>query len=366
MIPFFLVGFCFFDLIFIINRLLEMMDMLIVKHVEIMTVMKLFITMLPFTFAITIPLSMLVAVLMAFGRLSSDSEVIAMLASGTSYWRMLRMPIFAGLIMSLFMVAFNNWVLPAGNTIFKKTYIEVNARKPFSQLQEHRFIKVGDRTIGVDKIDEKNNILENIIIYDENSASSMSVTSARRGTWLKNQKVKDKSGKLYQYMRLQLTDGTVQTYERFTATTTQPEFQVQTFKKMIIIIKFRLSEDFGIEKSAREMNIPELASEIKKVAKAGNSYNLRELKVELQKKFSIPFASLAFVIFGIPIVLTRKKTGVGFGLGISLIVMVIYYLLLSFGESFGKSGKLDEFVAMWVTNVILSGAGIGILLRLSK
>ncbi len=366
MVPFFLVGFCFFDLIFVINKLLEMMDMIIVKRVEILTIMKLFFTMLPFTFAITIPLSMLVSVLMAFGRLSSDSEVIAMLASGTSFWRMLRMPIIAGLVMSLFMVAFNNWVLPAGNIVFKKTYVEVQSRKPFSQLQEHRFVKVGNRIIGVDKIDEKNNILENLIIYDENSASSMTVTSARRGSWLKNQKVKDKAGNLYQYMRLQLTNGTVQTYERFAATTSQPEFQVQTFKRMVIIIKFRLTEDFGIEKSAREMNIPEIVKEIKKTAPAGNSYTLRQLRVEFQKKFSIPFACLAFVIFGIPIVLTRKKTGVGFGLGISLIVMVIYYLLLSFGESFGKSGKLDEVVAMWITNFILSGTGIGVLLRLSK
>ncbi len=366
MVPFFLVGFSFFNLIFIINRLLEMMDMLIVKRVEISTILKLLITMLPFTFAITVPLSVLVAVLMAFGRLSSDSEVIALLSSGTSYTRMLFMPLLAGLFMSLFMVAFNNWVLPAGNTVFKKTYIEVQARKPFSQLQEHRFIKIGNRTIGVDRIDEKKNILENIVMYDDNASGALTITSARKGTWLKNEKVKDRNGILYQYMRLQLTDGIVQTYERFAATTEQPEFQVQTFKKMIIVIKFRLIDDFGVEKSAREMTIPELKNEIKKMKAQGDSRIIRRLQVEFQKKFSIPFASLAFVLFGIPLVMTRKKTGVGFGLGMSLIIMVVYYLFLSFGESFGKSGKMDPTSAMWLTNCILSVAGIGILWRISK
>lgn len=366
MIPFFLVGFSFFNLIFIINRLLEMMDMLIVKRVEGIIILKLLVTMLPFTFAITVPLSVLVAVLMAFGRLSSESEVIALLSGGTSYTRMLRMPIVAGIVMSLLMVAFNNWVLPVGNSIFKKTYIEVQARKPFSQLQEHRFTKIGTRTIGVDRIDERNNILENIIMYDDNASGAMTITSARRGTWLKNEKVQDKFGIPYQYMRLELSDGIVQTYERFAATTTEPEFQVQTFRKMVIVIKFRLLDDFGVEKSAREMTIPELSKEIVRLEKQKDTYTLRRMLVEFHKKFSIPFASLAFVLFGIPLVMTRKKTGVGFGLGISLIVMIVYYIFLTVGETFGKNGTMNPFVAMWIANIILSLAGAGILWRISK
>ena len=363
-VPFFFVGFSFFNLIFIIQKLIEMMDMIIVKKVATFTVIKLFLFMLPFTFAITIPMSVLVAVLMGLGRISSDQEFIALLSAGASYWQVIKMPLVFGIVMSLGMITFNNYVLPWGNYNFKKTYYkDVYLKKPFSQLQEHRLIKIDNRTFGVDKIDEKNNILYNLVIYEKDKKTgNLIITSAKQGAWLKNKKVKDKKGTIYQIMRLELRNGSVQTYEG----NEDPDFHVQKFNTFIITMKHKITEDVAVGKSAREMNFKELKKLIVKTKKNKNFTYLDNLQVEYHKKIALPFASFVFVIIGVALALLPKKTSVGYGLGISLGLIFLYYLFLTIGESLGKSGKMIPFLAMWYSNFIFTIVGSVFLFRMSK
>lgn len=363
MVPYFLVGFAFFNLVFIVNKLLEMMDMLIVKRADAAAVLTLFVSMLPFIFAVTIPISVLVAVLMAFGRLSSDSEIVALLSAGTGYLQMLRAPFAVGLAVSLFMVWFNDRVLPAGNYLFKRTYREIALSKPISQLQEHRFVTIDDRVFGVGRIDPKTGVIYDIVIYERDRTTGQStVTVARRGLWLENQRVRDRQGRTFQIMRLQLEEGSVQGFEG----TDGSEFHSRAFDRMVVSIRVRLTEEIDVERSARELSIAELGRQIRQAAADGLADAVNDLRVEYHKKFAIPFASLAFVLLGTALALIPKKTGVGYGLGMSLAVIFVYYLLLTVGESFGKSGRMPPALGVWYTNLILAGTGAAILGRLSR
>jgi LPS export ABC transporter permease LptF len=363
MIPYFLVGFCFFDLLFIIAKLLDLMDLLIVKHAEFGLVAQLFITILPSIFAITIPLGVLVSVLLVFGRMSSDSEVIAMLSSGVSYWRMIRVPLVTGLAASVFMVVFNDTALPAGNYAFRKAYKEIYVKRPFSQLQEHRFVKIENRVFGIDRIDDKNNLLYNIIIYENDpTTGTRIVTTAEKGSWLKNVKMRDKRGVVYQVMRLQLEKGSVQNYEG----KENREFHMRSFATLVITLKMRVTEDVDVERSPRDVPLKQLQSWIKRERQRENRTYMNILLVEYNKKWSIPFSSLAFIILGMGLALLPKKTGIGYGLGMSLGIMFVYYLLLTAGETLGRTGRLLPFVAIWLPNVILAAAGSVLLWRISK
>jgi LPS export ABC transporter permease LptF len=365
LVPFFLVGFAFFNLIFIINKLLEMMDMLIVKRVDAPTVALLFISMLPFIFAITIPISVLVAVLMAFGRMSSDSEIIALLSSGMSYRSMIKVPIIAGLVVSLFMIWFNDKILPAGNYIFKKTYREIVMKKPFSQLQEHRFVTIDDRVFGIGRIDQKDGTLYDVIIYErDKTTDEMTVTVARRGRWLESQKIRNDKNEVFQVMRLQLENGTVQNYEG--AEGEERQFHARSFERMIVTLSTRVTEDIDVERSARELPLKELSQRIRSARKSGRLARENDLRVEYHKKFAIPFAALAFILVGMGLALLPKKTGVGYGLGMSLAIIFVYYLLLTVGESYGKSGVIHPVAAIWFTDVLLAASGIWILTRISR
>src|SRR6195952_4969713 len=76
---------------------------------------EFFLLSIPFTVALTLPMSVLVAVLYAFSRLASENEVTALKASGVSPWRLVTPAIAWGVVMSLFLLAFNDQVLPRAN-----------------------------------------------------------------------------------------------------------------------------------------------------------------------------------------------------------------------------------------------------------
>ena len=84
-------------------------------------------------------------------------------------------------------------------------------------------------------------------------------------------------------------------------------------------------------------------------------------EVEYHKKFSIPFACIVFSLIGVPLGLIVRKSGkmVGFGIGNGLIL--VYYLLLQFGQNTGRSGILSPALSMWLPNIIIGLGGVGFL-----
>ncbi|HSG98898.1 MAG TPA: LptF/LptG family permease, partial [candidate division Zixibacteria bacterium] len=87
-----------------------------------------------------------------------------------------------------------------------------------------------------------------------------------------------------------------------------------------------------------------------------NKYNL-----EIQKKYSIPFACIAFVLFGAPLGILARRSGMGFSIAISLVLFVIYWAFLIGGESLADRGLADPFWAMWGANFLIGGIGLYLL-----
>jgi lipopolysaccharide export system permease protein len=91
---------------------------------------------------------------------------------------------------------------------------------------------------------------------------------------------------------------------------------------------------------------------------------IREFQLEIQKKFSIAFASLVFVLIGIPIALRFPNGGIGMVIGVSLAIFGIYYVGLIGGEELADRGYVPPVIAMWSTNVIFGILGVIGFLRL--
>ena len=112
------------------------------------------------------------------------------------------------------------------------------------------------------------------------------------------------------------------------------------------------------------MVIFELYKEIKSFKK--DNLNMNYYLVEFHKKISIPFACLAFTFIGIPLGIMVRRGGKAIGFGISLALIFIYYLLLVLGEMLGERGTINQFVALWIPNLVLMLTGIIISIKLSK
>ncbi len=86
-------------------------------------------------------------------------------------------------------------------------------------------------------------------------------------------------------------------------------------------------------------------------------------RVELQRKFSIPFACLVFAALGVPLGIQPSRSVHSRGFSLSLVLIFLYYLLLTFGQNLGERGTLPPIVAVWLPNAVLAIVGGVLLLR---
>ncbi len=156
----------------ILNFISRQFGELVGKGLPASVIAEFFALSIPFTVALTLPMSVLVAVLYAFSRLAAENEVTALKASGVSPWRLVTPSLARGAVMSLFLLAFNDQVLPRANFQLKTLQDAIAQTKPtfllkpqvINAIQEERlYLKAG-------RIDQSNGHMKEIVIYDLSSA----------------------------------------------------------------------------------------------------------------------------------------------------------------------------------------------------
>jgi len=152
------------------------------KGLPAKVVIEVFLLNLPWMLALSIPMAVLVAVLMAFGRLSQDNEVIALKASGISIIKMI-FPVFvvtACLVAAL--IFFNNTVLPEANHKASKLMGDITRKKPLVFVEEGMLIdEFKGFKIQIQKIDVKTGTMEGVKIFQEKPNGKIGITTAKRG-----------------------------------------------------------------------------------------------------------------------------------------------------------------------------------------
>jgi lipopolysaccharide export system permease protein len=152
----------------ILNFISRQFGELVGKGLPASVIAEFFGLSIPFTVALTLPMSVLVAVLYAFSRLAAENEVTALKASGVSPWRIVTPALVWGGVMSLFLLAFNDQVLPRANFQLKTLQDAIAQTKPtfllkaqvINAIQEERlYLKAG-------RIDQSNGHMREVVIYD--------------------------------------------------------------------------------------------------------------------------------------------------------------------------------------------------------
>ena len=80
-------------------------------------------------------------------------------------------------------------------------------------------------------------------------------------------------------------------------------------------------------------------------------------------KTAIPFASIVFIFIGAPLSLTPVKSAKSIGMGLSIIVIFIYYIFMNFGRVLGSNGKIDPMLGAWMPNLIFLVLGLILVSR---
>lgn len=348
-VPFFLSLFIF-TFVLLLDRIIKLIEMVVSKGVGIVDMGMLFLYILPSFLTLTIPMSFLLAVLLAFGRLSADSEVTAMKASGISLYQML-IPVSIlsliayGMTFYLFLYA-----VPWGNQSFRVKIFDIARVKASSGIKERVFNDDFEGIVlYVDRLRDSGAGMEGVLIYDQREKDGYAILAEEGG-------IVSDPGTMTVTMRLKNGEihkvGKGLSYDRV------------AFSTYDLRLGFReagSAKTGEIAKGDREMTIAELRERVAELRAKGGDH--RPYMVEIHKKFSIPFACIVFGLIGTPLGIQSRRSGRALGFSMSLAIFLVYYISLTGGESLGDRGIISPFIAMWGPNLIFIAMGIYLIVK---
>jgi len=338
------------------NIFKELLDVLINNpDVPVTTVLVFMVLVLPFSLTFTIPWGFLTAILLVFGRISADNELIALKSNGVSVPR-LCVPVFA-LALALTLVCFwiNIEVAPRAEQAMTRAIVDIATSNPSSLFRADEVVdKFPDRRVYVGgKTGDK---LLNIIVFEMNEESQPTkMIFAREGVLTPDP---ENSRLLFRLFNAHFEQRDENDPKDFTKIQ-----QGIVMKEGVFPISL---EKFFMEfRTTRRMSSYTLTELIDFLAK-GAGERTTEAVVELNKRFATSLACAAFALIAIPLGITahRKETSVGFAL--SLVVAFTYFFFIIMADTFRNTPSAYPAVLIWIPNVLFFCLGSHLFSRLAK
>jgi lipopolysaccharide export system permease protein len=419
-VPPFLFGLSVTTFVLMIDVLAKYIDLFLEKGIRFGLATEVLVLSLGHTFALSIPMAVLVGTLMSIGSLSSDNEITALKANGVSLYQTTSPLLGVGTLLCTLMILYNHFVLPESNHRLTNLLIDIHQLRPTLRVQENMFVKIDDRfTIFVRHKDDRSGELRDVILYQARGRGDRNpdVIVARTGRL-----ATIAPGRI----ELELHDGEMHSVpEAQTAAT----YQRTAFQRQTVLI------DLGAEGSSRarntrgqrEMNLSHLmaakleelrlaaaaqgeargalarglqgltgtrvsgprpeegqthttqfgayqvmlaeltrsTSQLGMNAQVAQAHRIKanQYAVEYHKKFAIPVACIVFVLLGVPLGVSTGRGGRGVSIGVSLAAFLVYYLFLTGGEKLADRGHLAPWLSMWAANFVLGSLGVVMLAR---
>ncbi len=355
-----LISLFFLTFVLLLHRMFQFTDLVVNRGVPISIVAQFLVAALPVLLLITLPMSTLIASIMAFSRLSSDSESLAMTASGMTFYSQLIPVGVVGAATALL----SGFLMMFGLPWSQNTTLEVRQQMLHSQvatfdLREQVFHDGFDGIMFyVREIESSGKVMKGIMISDTTEAGTNRVIFADRGMLFKS----SSSPKVW----LRLVRGTVHTVsdtekasgKKISAndgsSLPRNNYQITRFESHDL--NFDLTKTIGktkaLRRSLRAFPLDELRNKLKEHEPGTSRYNA--ILVELHKKFAVPFTCLILALLGAPLGVQNRRSGRHGGFALSLGVLILYYLLVTFAEGVAESGQISAAVAVWSPNILLA------------
>jgi LPS export ABC transporter permease LptF len=344
------------SLVLVVGNIFRKLLPLLVNHdVPVQYLLAFIAYIFPFSLIFTIPWGLLTAVLLVFGRLSADNELIALRSNGVSVPRVCRPLIWIGLLCTGICFWLTVQIAPAAQQKLKSTIFDLATRDPMALFGSDQVIdQFPGRKIYVGK--KEGNRLENITVFEmDQHAMPMKMTFARSG--LLEADLENKRILMHLYnARYQQRD------EKDPTDLRKIRDGISMVEGTLPISLEELYEREKKRPSRSALSIEQLLDQLKSENKREQSAS----RTEINKRFSFPFACLAFAIIGVPLGVTahRRETSVGFAMG--LIVAVTYFLFVIIADTLRANPKLHPELLIWIPNVLFIVLGAFLFRRLAK
>jgi LPS export ABC transporter permease LptF len=361
--PPFIIALICFTFILIFDDLFRLTKLFVQKGISPIYLVELLTYVMPATVVLSLPMATLVAILLSLGRLSTDNEIIAMKAHGVAFHHLMLPLLGITTVLSVVDLGLMDYALPKANLAYATLKRDIQRHNPTFILEEATVMKELEREGKLwmyESTDAKSGRMREVKIWDGIWSGRPRFSHAREGS------LGFENGRAM----LTLYDGL--TYEP--TTDNSDGYRITKFQQQQLALQLTEDLERGAfqNKTPRSMRISQLKEFVTDLRSAVETsqnpdYTLSKLRfaqVEYHKKFSIPFACLAFGLMGVPLGLMVKQSGRMIGFGVGLAVILIYYLLLQIGQSAGLNGMLSPALAMWLPNVVIGIFGIALSIRM--
>ncbi len=399
----FAVCFLFFFAVFFVNNFLLMAEEILSKKAPFLEVLVLLAYAMPRVLAMAFPFAALVGALMAAGRFASDNEALAVMAAGIPPARVFVPFMVLGVAISLVSFSMNDYFIPKGNMEFDKLFRKLAASTPALELTAWS-TKTYD-AVTVVTGDVKDDVLRDILIFDASEAGSVRLISAgRAGLGIDDERgdvvleledvwqqiVKKSEEESFEWARASSMLYRIPVKESGAASSAKgPSDMTSRDLASVIAAKAsaldakrqRRAEDAGKaraalaeeyqEASARGLPYANAASRLKPKLSSASSFGasvpvdrtLEVYRMEYNKKYSIPFGAICFVMLAFPVGMLAKRAGRATGFGIGILVSVIYWAMLVGGTSLSSRMRWSPFWSAWAPNLVILAAAIAFWAR---
>lgn len=403
--------------IFLLQFIMQKLDQLAGKGLSAGVIIELIVMNLAWMVVLAVPMAVLVATLMAFGTMASTNEITAMRASGMSLYRMITPVFITAVLVCILLVQFNNEVLPDANHRAKILLTDIYRKKPTFSLMPGLFSQdISGYSILVRKTFEQSNDLEGVTIFDYTNTALTTTVSAQTGTISFSPD--------YRKLIMDLRNGEIheinnQTFEQYRTI----KFEKHRIAMNAEGFEFQRSAEAMFSRGDRELSAQAMQQIVDSLSALqqqsmdriatlqrqdlgrifspsttpmdGGQTNptfdaltrasvlrstvesefnridyyarqIREYTVEIHKKYSIPFASIVFVLIGVPLGIMARKGTFGVAASLSLGFFLLYWAFLIGGEKLADRGLTEPWIGMWIANIVLGLLGVYLTIRTAR
>lgn len=343
--PFFLILFVL-TFVLLMGKILQIMDLMVNKGISVLDILHLVLLIMPSFLMFTIPIALLVSILIAMGTFSADNEITALKAAGVSLLQIYYPVAVASLLTFICTIVIGYYLVPQSNFATKKLLFELATQNASIGIKEKVFNSdFKDLLVYADKIPANGEYMEGVIISDKRSTEEQNTIIARKAFLVADTK--------RMIVKLRLENGSIHTVSPDLKNYRKVDFRIYDLILDLSTTLATYSEEY---KSSTEMTLTELLERMKKPGLDGSA--IRELAIEVHKKFSIPLSCIFFGLLALPLGITSHRAVKSRGFAVGIIIVAAYYLLRIGGEALAETGRLSPAVGVWTPNVIFAIVGV--------
>jgi lipopolysaccharide export system permease protein len=334
-----------FLLFWFVNIFFLAADYIINAHAPFFLLLRFLIFRIPQSTPYAFPFSCLFATLLGFGRLQADNELTALRTSGVRFSRIALTPVIAGFGMFVLSYFINDRITPAAVDLSTRTFYQIIYHTATLPIEPQFFRKDDStgRVFYVADVAPDQRTMEGVMIFEPARLSSFRQVTTAQEAVIDGQTLVLKHADIIRFK----PDGTVET-------------ELPASELAVGLPLGETASQFlaSSNNDVYTLDSKHLGEQIKAMSLTGQGGNaLGFLKITLAQKMSFPFASFIAVLIALPLAVMFGKKGRSLGVALSIVLLFVYFLIMSAFVAFGKNGVLNPYLAAWLPNIIMGLTG---------